>query len=155
MQEEDSLSRYQITEEGQQVVTLKELEVLEDKAKGLFDSGNCERAAELDFSGQANQMANIIRQGIEPYYSANRDDREIISRRSRFDQLVAAESVFNGILMKRNEFWALEARCFFERGDTDEALPRLFRALEYLDGREQARLWRETREMLWSIIGYE
>jgi len=34
-------------------------------------------------------------------------------------------------------------------------LPRLFRALEYLDGREQARLWRETREMLWSIIGYE
>lgn len=155
MQEEDSLSRYAITEEGKPIVTLKELEVLEDQAKGFFDAGECEKAAEIDFSGHANRIANIIRQGIEPYYSADRDDRETMSRRAGFDQLVTAERVSNGMLMKRNEFWALEAKCFFERGDTDEALPRLFRALEYLDGEGQARIWLETRQMLWSVIGYD
>jgi tetratricopeptide (TPR) repeat protein len=155
MSEETSLSRYQIVEEGQEFLTLQDLEPLEDQAKALFAQGKCEKGLELDFAGAANRSANVLRQTLEPFYNAERDDRDWLGRRSYFGQLVETENASNELLNRRNEVWVLEAKCFLERGDKEKALVRLYRALDFIDGMDQGGLWEEARTMIWEIVGFE
>lgn len=155
---ETDLSRYELLEEGETVVTLSELEEMEDAYKALMTAGDCDAAIPSinEFADAANHVSNLIRQGNEPYYSARRDDQEDMSNnRSLVNELVAAERTFNNLLRKRNEAWVEEAKCLLATGDKRAAVNRLFRALDYISGTEEAVLWKEARTLLWSEVGLE
>ncbi|GGB00390.1 hypothetical protein GCM10011324_08290 [Allosediminivita pacifica] len=46
-----------------------------------------------------------------------------------------------------------EAKCLFATGEQQEAVTRLYRALDYISG-EEYELWEEARTMLWSEVGF-
>ena len=156
VEDETSLSHYQIVEEDQSILTISELELLGSRAKQLFAEGKCEEGASLDFAGSANVAANILRQGLEPYYKADRDSRNsIYYNDDLFNELVSAEEASNKYIKDRNETWFLEAKCFYERGDAEKALVRLYRVLEFINAEGEDEIWEKARVMIWSIIGYE
>lgn len=150
------LSGYQVFNDDEDVVSLKDLEQLEASARTKFDAQDCEAALPeiIDFSEDANRLSNIIRQGIEPFYSASRDDQEVIGRNAKFDDMISAEATANKLLEKRNEFWVMEAECLFANGDKIGAVNRLYRALEYIDGRKETALWERARTQLWNAVGF-
>ncbi len=152
--DDTALSRYQVFDEGQEILTLKELEVLQDQSKALFGEQKCEEAAEIGFADAANMSANILKRTLEPFYDANRDDQKIILNRYENKVLVSVERSFNKLLKDRNEAWFLEAKCYYVRGDTNTALTMLLRALNFIDGKDQSSKWVEAREMTWEIIGF-
>lgn len=153
--EESSLSRYQVVEDGEELVKLRDLQALEDKAKAAFSDGLCLEGADVGFAEHANVAANVLRQSLEPFYSADRDDSSAIIQRSANSDLANVERASNNLLLKRNEYWLLEAKCYFEKGDFDNALNRTYRALEYIHPLDQEALWIEAREMMFNMIGYE
>tara|TARA_R110002110_G_scaffold355310_3_gene564968 strand:- start:82 stop:693 length:612 start_codon:yes stop_codon:yes gene_type:complete len=153
--EESSLSRYQVVGDGEDLVKLSDLESLEDRARVAYTDGRCLQGAEIQFPEKANIAANILRQTLEPFYSADRDDSSAIVQRPANSNLASVEGAANNLLMKRNEYWFLEAKCYFEKGDFDSALNRTYRALEYIHPLNQEALWVEAREMMFHMIGYE
>jgi tetratricopeptide (TPR) repeat protein len=151
------LSRYQIFEEGEQSATLKQLEAMEDEYRELVDAGDCANALPkiVEFADAANKLANILRQGNEPYYDARSDDQEaIVSRRALLNQLIKAEGASNNLIELRNEAWVEEAKCLLDQGSQDEAITRLYRALDYI-GHDSYELWEEARMLLWEQVGFD
>lgn len=151
------LTRYEVIPEGEDAVTLADIERLEDNYQALVASGDCDAAipAIIEFYEAANLASNLIRRGNEPFYSAGRDDRDSVARsRTLLDELVAAEGVFNTLLRQRNRAWVEEAKCLLETGDRGAAVTRLYRALDYIDVDENA-LWAEARRLLWAEVGFE
>ena len=131
------LSRYELFEEGEAIKTLTDLQDMEDAYKALVAEGNCEAAipAIIEFYEAANHVSNLIRRGNEPYYDARRDDQEAIARnRSLLNELIAAENTFNNLIKQRNRAWVEEAKCLVSTGEKREAVPRLYRALDYISG---------------------
>lgn len=153
--ERTSLSRYQVVEEGENLPTLQELEDLEDQSKALFAEGKCEEAAEVNFADAANTVSNVLRQTLEPFYSADRDDRSTIINRPANKDLVTVERTANHLIGKRNEAWFSEVKCYYQRGDKSAAVPRLYRTLDFIHPLEAQDIWIEAREMMWELIGYE
>lgn len=152
-----SLSNFQIVEDGQRIPKVEELESLEIKSRELLVEGKCEEAEMLDYAGSANMLANIVRQGIEPFYQADRDQQTslIIGHKELWDEIKKAEKYSNLLIRQRNEFWFLEAKCYFDRNETEKALVRLYRSLEFINMSTQNELWEQVRTMLWSMVGYE
>ena len=155
-EDETDLSRYALVEDGESIPTLDDLAVQEATVRDYLAAGDCATALPLlaDLSKKTNTVANIVAQGVKPYYQARRDDQKVIAQRPGFSRLVDAERKANALKAKRNEFWFLEARCHVQLGDRDKAIPRLFRALRFIDGRQQEPLWLDARQLLWSTIGY-
>jgi len=154
---ETDLSRYQIFEEGEQSITLKQLEQMEDAYRSLVDAGDCANALPkiVEFADGANKLANILRQGNEPYYDARSDDQETIARRrALLNQLIKAESASNNLIEQRNEAWVEEAKCLLDQGSQDEAITRLYRALDYID-HDNYDLWEEARMLLWAQVEFD
>ncbi|WP_157772686.1 hypothetical protein [Pseudoponticoccus marisrubri] len=150
------LSRYELFEEGQTIKTLTDLQDMEDRYKSLVADGNCTDAlpAIVEFYEAANHVSNLIRRGNEPYYDARRDDQKAIARdRSLLNELVVAENTFNNLIRQRNRAWVEEAKCLLSTGEKQEAVVRLYRALDYIDG-EDLRLWEEARRLLWAEVGF-
>lgn len=152
------LSRYELFEEGGIVKSLTDLQDMEDAYKALVADGNCDDAipAIIEFYENANSISNLIRRGNEPYYSASRDDQTAIARnRSLLNELIAAENAFNNLIRQRNQAWVEEAKCLLNNGNKEEAVIRLFRALDYITVRaDEARLWEEARRLLWAEVGF-
>lgn len=151
------LSRYQVVGETETQVTLQDLDRREGPIREMIASANCAEALPLivEFAEDANVLANIIRQSLEPFYSARNDDQESISRGDPgFQSLVNAERTSNGLLRLRNEFWVIEAKCLIEQNQSSAAVNRLFRALDFIDGIQERQLWLEARELLWEQVGY-
>jgi len=150
------LSRYELFEEGETIKTLTDLQDMEDTYKALVADGNCDAAlpAIIEFYEAANQVSNLIRRGNEPYYDARRDDQEAISRnRSLLNELIAAENTFNNLIEQRNRAWVEEAKCLLSLGEKQEAVTRLYRALDSISGDER-QLWEEARTLLWKEVGF-
>lgn len=158
-EDETDLSRYKIVDEGSRLPTMAEFKVMEDEARALHESGDCESligvAAEI--SSTSNKLSNIIQRGLKPFYDADRDERKTIPNQlgSEFQQLVQAEAAANNLRLIRNEFWVHEAICLVENGQQDQGINKLYRALDYVDPTKQQDLWKEAREALWSSIGYK
>jgi hypothetical protein len=98
-------------------------------------------------------LGNLIRQGLEPFYSASHDARESFRGANSMTTLIAAESEGNRRLFQRDEARVRQARCLVEIGDRDQAVNTLFTALEYITI-QQEPLWIEARSMLWELVGY-
>jgi hypothetical protein len=157
-EDDTSLSRYQLFDEGDSTPTLSEIEQIENEYQALVSEGNCSEALPkiAEFAKAANYASNLIRRGNEPYYDARRDDQKLIAAdRSVLDELIAAERTFNNLIRQRNKAWVEEAKCLLEQGDKDEAVTRLYRALDYISGTEERDLWKEARILLWAQVGLE
>jgi tetratricopeptide (TPR) repeat protein len=134
-----------------------DVEVLEDTYRELVEANDCIAAipAIVEFSEAANLASNLLRQGLEPFYDASRDARDSITRnRTLLNELVAAERMFNELLKQRNRAWVEEAKCLLEIGDREDAITRLYRALEFIDADSERGLWEEARRLLWAEVGY-
>jgi len=151
------LTRYEVIAEGEQARSLADIEALEDTYQELVAAGDCDAAipAIVEFYEAANLASNLIRRGNEPYYSARRDGQDsVASNRVLLGELIAAERVFNTLLRQRNRAWVEEAKCLLENGDREEAVTRLFRALDYISVDER-ELWEEARRLLWAEVGFQ
>jgi hypothetical protein len=149
------LSRYELFEEGQAIITLAELQDVEDSYNELLANGNCAEAIPIivEFYEAANRMANFIRRGNEPYYDASRDDKDAVARnRPLLNELIVAENAFNNLLEQRNRAWVEEAKCLLAEGDREAGITRLYRALDYI-GTSESELWEEARTLLWAELG--
>jgi tetratricopeptide (TPR) repeat protein len=153
-----SLSRYAVIDEDEGLKTVQELMEMEASWRQMLADGNCEAALPLlvEFADSANVTSNIIRQGLEPFYDADRDVREEIAqyRRVLVDELVAAERSFNQFLRMRNAAWVEEAKCLLEEGRNSEAVTRLYRALDSISADMERVLWEEARNLIWEQVGY-
>jgi len=151
------LSKYEVVEEGVKILTLSEVGSLEDDYLSSLENEGCEATLPKisNFYDSANVVANILRQGNEPYYDARRDDQTRIARNSALlGELVTAEQEMNGLLAKRNSAWVAEAKCLIQLGDREAGITRLMRALDFISGTNEAELWAEARLLLWSEVGF-
>jgi len=142
---------------GDKLPSEKSVLELEAKVRPLIDAGRCEEALPLlvSLSEQANRLSNLIRQGLEPFYDASRDEKKIVTRNTTFlNHLVAAESRANFFNKMRNAAWVAEAECSITLGNKEEAATKLYRALNFIDI-DNRPLWDRARKSLWSLVGYE
>lgn len=152
-----SLSRYAVVEEGEALKTVQELIEMEASWRQMLAQGNCDAALPLlvEFADSANVTSNIIRQGLIPFYDAGRDDRnKLTGDRLLIAKLEKAEKTFNQFLRMRNAAWVEEAKCLLEIGETSQAVPRLYRALDYIDAVSERALWEEAGTLIWEQVGY-
>jgi tetratricopeptide (TPR) repeat protein len=150
------LSRYELFEEGEVIATLTELQDMEDAYMALVADGNCGAALPviIEFYEAANHVSNLIRRGNEPYYDASRDGKDSVALDgSLFNELLTAENTFNNLIQQRNRAWVEEAKCLLAEGERQEAITRLYRALDYIS-EDERRLWEEARTLLWAEVGF-
>ena len=151
------LSRYQIVDEDLTIKKLSEIQNMETNYNKLIATGDCNEAipAIVSFYNAANMAANLLTQGLEPFYDADRDERETIAilNEKLFNELLAAERKANDLKQQRNRAWVEEAKCLLMTGEKNKAVNRLYRALDYIDN-ENKDLWEEARMLLWKEIGY-
>lgn len=157
-EDETDISRYKVVGDEGNLPTVTEFASLEDEVRALREDGNCNeltiKAAEA--ARIANLLANVISQGLEPFYGANSDDRSRISRElgPSLNLLADAETTATNLRLIRNEFWVFEATCLLEMGERDDGMNKMYRALDFIVPLEQQALWDEAREALWATVGY-
>ena len=155
--DETDMSNFMVVPEEEESLTLDDFEEKKNAARKLFLEDKCEEAipALIEIQDNANRLANIISQGLEPFYSASRDDREWLSRVKGSDiaKLAIAEKTANNLKKTRNEYYVLEAECLLKIGENSRATNKLFRALRFIDGKSQFDLWSRARIQLWETIG--
>lgn len=152
-----SLSRYAVVDEGDSIKTVQELMEMEESWREMLADGNCDVALPIlvEFADSANVTSNLIRQGLEPFYDADRDGRDAVTRSSALlGELVAAETLSNQFLMMRNAAWVEEAKCLLVDGRSSEAITRLYRALDHISTDKEKALWEEARTLIWEQVGY-
>jgi hypothetical protein len=158
-EDKTDLSRYKVVEDGASLPTLVEFKVIEDDVRSLRKNDNCDELVikAPDAASAANRLSNVIRQGLEPFYDANREDQGRIPAwlGEDFEALIEAETAANNLLFIRNEFWVYEAACLIELGDREDGMNKMYRALDFVDPLKQTALWKEARDTLWETVGYE
>lgn len=150
------ISRYEIFDEGEIIVTLSNLQEMEDSYTSVLETDGCVSALPeiVMFSDAANLASNLIRRGVKPFYDARRDDQNKVMRNVALrNDILSAENTSNKLIHRRNRAWIEEAKCLFEVGDDQGAMTRLYRALDYI-GTDEAELWEEARTLLWSKVGF-
>jgi hypothetical protein len=145
-----SASQSKVKELG--VITKTEVDALEEKAKKLFNSGNCKSAvpALKEYSKKSNWLANLIASSLKPYYSASYDDRKSYPY-EKLKPLIPLEKLSNDYKQKRNIALAMHGECLLKLGNKDEAVPVLIKALDLINIDNEA-WWKRTRDNLLSII---
>jgi hypothetical protein len=155
---ETDMSAFTILDGEARFLTIPQLDEMANALRRQVREGQCVDAmpAILEIQDAANRVANLVRQGIEPFYRASRDDQVSITRAQgqQFNTFTAAERTSNRMLQMRNEFWVLEAECLLSAGDTEGAVNRFFRALRFIDGRSEPALWERARGPLWEYVGF-
>lgn len=152
----NDLSQYDLVEDESNIMSLASIEEMRLGYIAMIEAGNCIEAIDTaaEFAEAANIASNIIRQGLEPYYDARRDDQERVARNaSLLNELVAAERRFNGLIEQRNRAWLDEAKCLIEEERTRDARLRLFRLLDLISV-DEGQVWAEARQLLWEQVDY-
>ncbi|ESP95043.1 hypothetical protein [Pseudoalteromonas luteoviolacea] len=134
------------------LITQPEVDALEEKAKNLFSSGNCDKAIPvlIEYSKKANWLANMISATLDPYYGARYDDKKKFPY-SKLKPLIPLETLANEYKQKRNIAFAMQGECLMKVGDNEKAIPLLLKALD-LFGIENEVWWKRTRENLLNVI---
>lgn len=153
-----AIENYQLVEEGHDQPTVSKVAAIRSEAMAAIEAGDCETALPLiaDWAKQSNILANMIRQGLEPFYGANRDDSGSysVNNRAEFNELVKAETAANNFTSDRNLAWVKEAECQLKLGDVTAASASAYRALDYISIKEY-EAWRAARKVIWEIAEYE
>ena len=135
--------------------TIESVESIGNDAHAYFEAGNWEDGADAYamLAKNANWLANLIRSGLEPYYSASYDERDDFPY-SKLRPLVPIETLSNAYVRIRNEAMVKEGLCYGHLSDNLKAVSVLYKALDLIDIENEA-LWAEAREALFEIIGVE
>jgi tetratricopeptide (TPR) repeat protein len=135
------------------LLTIEQVYSLDNAAFVLFNEKKYEEALEalIEVSKQANYLSNIIRRGIEPYYSANYDDRKGYTK---VRNLAVYEKKSNEFIKMRNKAIVFQAKCYINLGDEKSALPLLMKALDLID-LDNDYMWTKARILLYEIIEYD
>ena len=154
---DDSLSTTEFTEQitALGIPTVESVKKLEAEASAAYTNKDWQNAAEKfeSLAKQANFLANIIAQGLEPYYSADYDDRKAFPS-SSIRRIVPDETFANSFKNSRNIAFLRQGICFYNLQKYDEALPLIMKALDFISI-EDTTLWNEARLYLYQIIGYK
>lgn len=150
-----SLEDLIVAEKGMAIPTTTDVTALHERAYAALAAGDCATAAPLlnDLATQTNILANIIGQGVEPFYNAGSDARDEFRGRNSMNDLVEAESVANAHRAQRDEAAVREAQCLIKLGERDRAINKLYTALSRIST-TQIALWEEARRLLWEQVGY-
>lgn len=134
------------------IVTKSEVDALEEKARLLFNAGNCKAAIPLltEYSKKSNWLANMIAATLDPYYGASYDDRKSFPY-EKLKPLIPLESLSNDYKMKRNIAIAMQGECLVKTGDNKTAIPVLLKALDLIDI-ENDVWWGRTKNNLLQVI---
>ena len=142
------------------VPTVSKVQALRESAEALAEGGDCEAAipALESWAKAANQLANFLRIGLDPFYDASRDDRDAFRRTAgkNFKKYVEIEGQANGYLRQRNTAMVLQAECQARVGNLELAASLYYRVLDLISlNSEEQELWHRAREGLYRILGAE
>lgn len=134
------------------VITKPEVDALEEKAKELFNAGNCKAAIPvlIEYTKKSNWLANMIAATLDPYYGASYDDRKAYSY-DKLKPLIPLENLANDYKKKRNIAFAMQGECLVKTGDSKGAIPVLLKALDLIDIDNDV-WWERTRNNLLQVI---
>lgn len=159
-QEEDptdptDLGQYQGLIEQSDLPTVELVASLREQAISAVEAGECEAALDVldQWTTQANWLANLLAQSLEPFYDASRDDREGFSG-ARIGSLVIYEKMSNDYKLQRNEGMVMKAECLVDLGETRQAAATYGRALDLIDI-DNWDLWVRAMNGMFALIGVE
>lgn len=134
------------------VITMSDVDGLENEVKELFSEGKCDEAEPKleEFARKANWLANIIASTLDPYYSASYDERKEYPH-SKLLTLIPLETLANDYKKKRNIAIAMRGECLLKEGDLETAVPVLMKALDLIELDDDV-WWQRTRENLLKTI---
>ena len=137
------------------IPSAQQVEELKDEALSLYEDSNYEEAEEaLEYWGDtANHLANIISQGLDPFYSASRSDRDDISA-SNIRSLADYEDQANNLKRQRNEAYYKRAESLRQIGYEEEAFALYQEVLGMLSVNEWD-LWMDATNSLYEMVGVE
>lgn len=159
---EDKNSVFDLSEEQDMISelgipTMSSVFDLSEKADGLWDAEEYKNAADAyaTLAEQANWLANILSAGLEPYYSADYDDRKDFSpQKIDISDLVVYETASNTFKSERNRAMLYEGLCYYNIGDYEMALPLLIKALDIIEITDEEN-WELGMQALYSIVGFD
>ena len=130
--------------------------IVEDLLKEATDYWNAKdyqnaASAYAEVASKSNYLANLISQGLEPFYSKRHDD-EYDS--SYVFALAGFESRSNEYKKIRNSAFVKEALCYYYLEEYTAALPLLHKSLDLIQV-DDTENWTLAREALYDIIDIE
>lgn len=118
------------------IPTVSSVQKLKSEADALYESKDYMKAAEAYslYAKNVNWLANIISGTLEPYYSADYDDRKDWKPESiDVTTLYMAESESNHYKSERNRAMLYEGLCYYYENDYETAIPLLLKALDLIE----------------------
>jgi len=146
---------YEETLEEFGIPNVELVEEYKNEALSLYEDGNYEEAEEAleNWGDSANQLANIISQGLEPFYGATRSDRDDFSY-SRVQTLVDYEDKANELKAERNEAYYKRAESLRQIGQEEEAFA-LYQEVLNIVSIDEWDLWVNAASALYEMVGVE
>jgi hypothetical protein len=134
---------------GESLATVATVEQLEKTALQLTEIGNCKAAVSaLDkYAREANSLANLIAQGLQPYYGAPYDERRSFGG---VGELIPMERLSNSYKTKRNRALVMQAECLAKLGDSRGAVVMYYQALGLIAIDDD--WWPRARQGLYRLI---
>lgn len=148
-----SVEQQKIEELG--IPTVSSVATMKSEADTLWNSKDYKAAAVAysNYAKQANWLANIISDGLEPYYSASYDDKKSwYPKTLSYNELSSAESKSNGYKSERNRAMLYEGLCYYYLNDYETSLPLLIKALDLIEIDDEKN-WELGMDALYSIVG--
>lgn len=137
------------------VPTIASVDAMKIEAETLYNNQQYKEAivAFRLFIENANWLANILSQCVEPYYSASYDDRNNISY-SILKSYVPYENAANKYKEERNIAYLMIGQCYKEIGDIPNAVAYLYQALDLLSV-DQEIYWYKAARLLSELVGFD
>ena len=132
----------------------KELDIKEKTfvtLKEVQDMGEATCSNALELSEKSNQLANYYSQMLEPFYDADRDEREKTIDKLRKWDAVRFEAQSNKLISLRNNSLVKRAECLFEEGEYDMSISAVYKALDLINVEEED-LWKRSIDLMLSLI---
>ena len=124
------------------------------QADSLYNAKDWENASVAldDYARNANWLANLLSQCVEPYYSASYDDKKTTSY-STIKPFIPFENQANSLKEGRNEAYVKMGICQKELGNTKKAVAYLYKGLELLSV-DQIKYWQIAKDAMAEIVGF-
>lgn len=135
--------------------TISTVDELGKKAEVLYESQSWKEAivAFEDYAKNANWIANLLSQCVEPYYSASYDDKKRIPY-TTIKAFTPFESKSNQYKQSRNRAYVKIGLCYKKLGDTKKATAYLYKGLDLVD-MDDVEYWNLAKDALAEIIQFD
>jgi tetratricopeptide (TPR) repeat protein len=136
------------------VPTIKIVDEMRTKAETLYSSKSWSEAivAYDEFAKQANWLANLLSQCVEPYYSASYNDKDKVSF-STLKKYIPYESKSNEYKKLRDQAYVRIGLCYKNLGDVEKAVAYLYKGLDLVNVDSESD-WSEAATALSELIGF-